>query len=68
MSSPAQNNTIPGAFSVALIEKPCYLYFVEYVPNQPMPSLPQGQHPAEFKFMQATNNTGAQNSTFQYSQ
>jgi hypothetical protein len=66
--SAVQNPINQNAYSVALIEKPCLLYFVEYVPNQPIPTLQGGPQlqPIEPRFIHATSTTGIPNSTFQY--
>ncbi len=65
---PGQGVLIQGGYSVARIERPCYLYFVEYAPSQPTTMQPQGlqQQPAELRYTPVTSHTGTQSSTFQY--
>lgn len=60
--------TTQNGSQMLLIEKPCYLFFVEYVPNQPTPILQAGQpqQTTDFRYTPATSNTGTPNSTFQF--
>jgi hypothetical protein len=61
-----QGLIIQGGYSVAHIERPCYLYFVECGPNQSTTTQQQGQpqQQVEIRYTPATSNTGIPNSTY----
>lgn len=69
LTLPAQPSHITqNVLSVARIERPCYLYFVEFVQNQQTPTPQQNmqQQTTGYRYMPVTNTIGTQGSTFQF--